>query len=249
MNQNELNCFEIQTRNPTNALASTILDISCIFKRPCFAKKEGNQPLIMIRQYYVSILQQLGLTYFSSMTNVQWVRGFSQSTVLVSLIFYPILIWQQLSINQLKNCKPHIKVIPYSSQIIQETQISLFFVQFCQKNSFNNQDFMYRTRDGNSSENFTPRGIEESRNGNLTFFEDRGRQTLFLGVLEEFRGPKYGYNRYKKSQAFLLSFFHCCLDSSFTPNKVVLYNEISFCMFLGHNYSIIQHSITKIGLI
>ena len=74
--------------------------------------------------------------------------------------------------------------------------------------------------------------LEESRNGNLTFFEDRGRQTLFLGVLEEFRGPKYGYSRYK----------------SFTPNKVVLYNEISFCMFLGHNHSSIKYSITKIGL-
>ena len=45
-----------------------------------------------------------------------------------------------------------------------------------------------RCRDGNSSDNFTPRGIEESRNGNLTFFEDRGRQNLFLGVLGEFRG-------------------------------------------------------------
>ena len=43
-------------------------------------------------------------------------------------------------------------------------------------------------RNGNSSENFTLRGIEESRNGNLTFFEDRGRQSLFLGVLREFRG-------------------------------------------------------------
>ena len=43
-------------------------------------------------------------------------------------------------------------------------------------------------RDGNSSENFTPRGIEESRNGNLTFLGDRGRQNLFLGILEEFRG-------------------------------------------------------------
>jgi hypothetical protein len=31
------------------------------------------------------------------------------------------------------------------------------------------------TRDGNSSENFTSRGIGESRNGDLTFLGDRGR--------------------------------------------------------------------------
>ena len=30
-------------------------------------------------------------------------------------------------------------------------------------------------RDGNSSENFTPRGIEESRNGKIPFLGDRGR--------------------------------------------------------------------------
>ena len=29
-------------------------------------------------------------------------------------------------------------------------------------------------RDGNSSEYFTPRGIEESRNGKITFLRDRG---------------------------------------------------------------------------
>ena len=29
-------------------------------------------------------------------------------------------------------------------------------------------------RDGNSSENFIPRGIEESRNDKFTFLEDRG---------------------------------------------------------------------------
>ena len=43
-------------------------------------------------------------------------------------------------------------------------------------------------RDGNSSEIFTPWGIEESRNGNSPFLEDQGRKNLFLGVLEEFRG-------------------------------------------------------------
>ena len=32
-----------------------------------------------------------------------------------------------------------------------------------------------RSRDGNSSENFIPRGIEESRNGKFTFLGDRGR--------------------------------------------------------------------------
>ena len=31
------------------------------------------------------------------------------------------------------------------------------------------------TRDGNSSENFIPQGIEESRNGKFTFLGDRGR--------------------------------------------------------------------------
>ena len=30
--------------------------------------------------------------------------------------------------------------------------------------------------------------LEESRNGNLPFLEDRGRKNLFLGVLGEFRG-------------------------------------------------------------
>ena len=30
------------------------------------------------------------------------------------------------------------------------------------------------SRDGNSSEYFTPRGIEESRNGKITFLRDRG---------------------------------------------------------------------------
>ena len=44
------------------------------------------------------------------------------------------------------------------------------------------------TRDVNSSENFILRGIEESRNGKMTFFEDRGVRNLFLGVLGEFRG-------------------------------------------------------------
>ena len=32
-----------------------------------------------------------------------------------------------------------------------------------------------QTWHGNSSENFTPRGIEESRNGDLAFLGDRGR--------------------------------------------------------------------------
>ena len=34
--------------------------------------------------------------------------------------------------------------------------------------------FIY-SRDGNSGENLTPRGIRESRNGDLTFLGDRGR--------------------------------------------------------------------------
>jgi hypothetical protein len=41
------------------------------------------------------------------------------------------------------------------------------------------------TRDDNSSEIFTPRGIEELRNGNLPFLKDQGRKNLFL---REFRG-------------------------------------------------------------
>ena len=41
------------------------------------------------------------------------------------------------------------------------------------------------------SENFTPRGIEESRNVNLTFLGDRGRQNIFLGVLREFWGMRH----------------------------------------------------------
>ena len=49
-------------------------------------------------------------------------------------------------------------------------------------------------RDGNSSENFIPRGIEESRNGKFTFLGDRGIWNLFLGVLGEFRGISYPKN-------------------------------------------------------
>ena len=52
-------------------------------------------------------------------------------------------------------------------------------------------------RDANSSENSTPRGIEESRKGKIPFLEDRGRQNLFLGVLEEFRGIIYLKKHYK----------------------------------------------------
>ena len=37
--------------------------------------------------------------------------------------------------------------------------------------------------DGNSSEIFTPRGIEESRNGNLPFLEDPGRKNIFFRLL------------------------------------------------------------------
>ena len=49
-------------------------------------------------------------------------------------------------------------------------------------------------RDGNSSENFIPRGIEESRNDKFTFLGDRGICYLFLGVLGEFRGTSYCKN-------------------------------------------------------
>ena len=49
-------------------------------------------------------------------------------------------------------------------------------------------------RDGNSSENFTPQEIGESKNGDLTFLGDRGRSNLFLGVLGEFRGMSYHKN-------------------------------------------------------
>ena len=49
-------------------------------------------------------------------------------------------------------------------------------------------------RDGNSSENFIPRGIEESRNDKFTFLGDRGIWNLFLGVLGEFRGMSYPKN-------------------------------------------------------
>ena len=49
-------------------------------------------------------------------------------------------------------------------------------------------------RDGNSSENFIPRGIEESRNDKFTFLGDRGICYLFLGVLGEFRGMSYRKN-------------------------------------------------------
>ena len=55
----------------------------------------------------------------------------------------------------------------------------------------------HRIRDGNSSENSIPRGIEESRNGKSTFLGDRGRWYLFLGVLgnfEEWFTPKITIN-------------------------------------------------------
>ena len=50
------------------------------------------------------------------------------------------------------------------------------------------------SRDGNSSENFIPRGVEESRNDKFTFLGDRGICNLFLGVLGEFRGMSYRKN-------------------------------------------------------
>ena len=54
--------------------------------------------------------------------------------------------------------------------------------------------FLHSTRDGNSSENFIPRGIEESRNDKFIFLGDRGIWNLFLGVLGEFRGLSYPKN-------------------------------------------------------
>ena len=54
--------------------------------------------------------------------------------------------------------------------------------------------YIGHTRDGNSSENFIPRGIEESRNNKFTFLGDRGICYLFLGVLGEFRGMSYPKN-------------------------------------------------------
>ena len=38
-----------------------------------------------------------------------------------------------------------------------------------------NLQYLLPRRDGNSSEDFIPRGIEESRNCNLSFLGDRGR--------------------------------------------------------------------------
>ena len=64
--------------------------------------------------------------------------------------------------------------------------------------------------DGNSSENFIPRGIEELRNGKFTFLGDRGRWNIFLGVLGEFsrnelsqkswKSPKNSKKSWKKIQ-------------------------------------------------
>jgi len=53
---------------------------------------------------------------------------------------------------------------------------------------------MNESRDGNSSEIFIPRGIEESRNDKFTFLGDRGIWNLFLGVLGEFQGMSYPKN-------------------------------------------------------
>ena len=53
---------------------------------------------------------------------------------------------------------------------------------------------MVWTRDGNSSENFIPQGMEESRNDKFTFLRDRGVYDLFLRVLGEFRGMSYCKN-------------------------------------------------------
>ena len=49
-------------------------------------------------------------------------------------------------------------------------------------------------RDGNSSENFIPRGIEESRNSKIAFLGDRGIWNLFLGVLGNFQGMSQTQN-------------------------------------------------------
>ena len=50
-------------------------------------------------------------------------------------------------------------------------------------------------RDGNSSENFLPRGIQESRNDKFTFLGDQGICYLFLGVHGKFRGISYPKNQ------------------------------------------------------
>ena len=54
--------------------------------------------------------------------------------------------------------------------------ILYFFVDLCSILSFSKFTFSQEVgnRDGNSWENFIPRGIEESRNGKLTFLGDQG---------------------------------------------------------------------------
>ena len=57
-------------------------------------------------------------------------------------------------------------------------------------------------RDGNSSENFIPRGIEESRNSKITFLGDRGIWNLFLGVLGEFSRNESSPKSWKSPQNY-----------------------------------------------
>ena len=91
------------------------------------------------------------------------------------------------------------------------------------------------TRDGNSSENFIPRGIEESRNGKFTFLGDRGIWNLFLGVLGEFsrnelsqkywKSPKTSKKFWKKTQkkiSALNLYFKVQMFSNDTKNWLVI---------------------------
>ena len=86
-----------------------------------------------------------------------------------------------------------------------------------------------RLRNGNSSENFTPRGIEESRNSNLPFLGDRGRQNPFLGVLGEFRGAlkltaKYYYTLHDHNVMSSLMAKNLLLILFLLPNNSKLSN-------------------------
>ena len=58
------------------------------------------------------------------------------------------------------------RVLDYFDSYTKANSLTIFQVQV---------QFMVEGRDGNSSKNFIPREIEESRNGKFTFLGDRGR--------------------------------------------------------------------------
>ena len=99
-------------------------------------------------------------------------------------------------------------------------------LSFCRSKTILDGSKGVQSMDGNSSENFTTQGIEESRNGNLTFLRD-----LFLGVLGEFWGNEifldlHAY--YKKSQYI---FFILCNFQKFPVKSQIFWHILIVPMY------------------